>query len=63
MRIADLLVIDLSTLAAAPQVATFFGDLGARVVKVEHPRGDALRRLVDAGGRPVPFAVTFKIAA
>ncbi|MEI8358049.1 MAG: CoA transferase [Deltaproteobacteria bacterium] len=57
MRIADLLVIDLSTLAAAPQVATFFGDLGARVVKVEHPRGDALRQLVDAGGAPLQWKI------
>jgi crotonobetainyl-CoA:carnitine CoA-transferase CaiB-like acyl-CoA transferase len=47
---ADLVVVDLATLNAAPQVATFFADLGARVVKVEHPRGDPLRQLVDEAG-------------
>ena len=46
----DLVVIDIATLNAAPQVATFFGDLGARVLKVEAPRGDPLRHLVDATG-------------
>jgi crotonobetainyl-CoA:carnitine CoA-transferase CaiB-like acyl-CoA transferase len=45
---ADLVVVDVATLNAAPQIATFFGDLGARVIKVEHPRGDPLRQLVDA---------------
>ena len=47
---ADLTVVDLATLAAGPQIAAFFGDFGARVIKVEHPRGDPLRRLVDAEG-------------
>ena len=46
----DLVVIDIATLNAAPQVATFFGDLGARVVKVEAPNGDPLRHLLDATG-------------
>ena len=45
-----LTVVDLATLAAAPQIAAFFGDFGARVIKVEHPNGDPLRRLVDAEG-------------
>jgi crotonobetainyl-CoA:carnitine CoA-transferase CaiB-like acyl-CoA transferase len=45
-----LTVVDVASLAAAPQVATFFGDLGARVIKVEPPAGDPLRRLVDARG-------------
>jgi crotonobetainyl-CoA:carnitine CoA-transferase CaiB-like acyl-CoA transferase len=47
---ADLTVVDLATLAAAPQIAAFFGDFGARVIKVEHPKGDPLRRLVDTQG-------------
>ena len=46
----ELVVVDVATLNAAPQIATFFGDLGARVVKVEHPRGDPLRQLVDEHG-------------
>lgn len=57
MRFEDLLVVDLATLAAAPQVATFFGDLGARVVKVEHPRGDPLRSLLDASGAPLQWKI------
>jgi crotonobetainyl-CoA:carnitine CoA-transferase CaiB-like acyl-CoA transferase len=46
----DLVVLDLATLNAAPQVATFFADLGARVIKVEPPSGDPLRRLLDDRG-------------
>lgn len=57
MRFEDLLVVDLATLAAAPQIATFFGDLGARVVKVEHPRGDPLRSLLDERGAPLSWKI------
>ena len=38
-----LKVIDTATLLAGPLIATLLGDYGADVVKVEHPRGDALR--------------------
>jgi hypothetical protein len=34
----DLLVVDVSTLFAGPMTAMHLGDLGAQVVKVEHPR-------------------------
>jgi len=34
----DLKVIDASTVLAGPSVATFFAELGAPVIKVEHPR-------------------------
>jgi crotonobetainyl-CoA:carnitine CoA-transferase CaiB-like acyl-CoA transferase/citrate lyase beta subunit len=37
-------VLDLSSLYAAPLIATNLGDFGADVVKVEHPRGDDARR-------------------
>lgn len=40
-----LKVVDCATLFAGPVVATILGDFGADVVKVEHPRGDALRGL------------------
>jgi crotonobetainyl-CoA:carnitine CoA-transferase CaiB-like acyl-CoA transferase len=33
----DLVVIDASTVLAGPSVATFFAELGAKVIKVEHP--------------------------
>ena len=32
-----IIVIDLSTLLAAPVAATFLGDFGATVIKVEKP--------------------------
>lgn len=34
----DLTVIDLSSVLAGPSVGTFFAELGARVIKVEHPK-------------------------
>jgi crotonobetainyl-CoA:carnitine CoA-transferase CaiB-like acyl-CoA transferase len=55
---AELVIVDVATLNAAPQVATFFGDLGARVIKVEHPRGDPLRHLLDADGVPLQWKLT-----
>jgi crotonobetainyl-CoA:carnitine CoA-transferase CaiB-like acyl-CoA transferase len=57
MPLSRLTVVDLATLGAAPQVAAFFGDFGARVIKVEPPGGDGLRRLVDARGT----ALTWKV--
>jgi crotonobetainyl-CoA:carnitine CoA-transferase CaiB-like acyl-CoA transferase len=36
-------VLDLATLFAGPLAATFLGDFGADVIKVEHPRGDPVR--------------------
>ena len=46
--ISGLAVIDVSTLFAGGLISTFLGDFGARVIKVEDPRGgDHLRRLGD----------------
>lgn len=40
----DLLIVDASTVLAGPSVGTFFAELGARVIKVEHPSfGDVTR--------------------
>lgn len=40
----DLVVFDLSTVLAGPSVATFFAELGAKVIKIEHPNhGDVTR--------------------
>ncbi len=36
-------VLDAATLFAGPLAATFLGDFGAEVLKVEHPRGDPAR--------------------
>ncbi|MEU3509696.1 CoA transferase [Streptomyces longwoodensis] len=38
-----LLVVDLTRALAGPQAAMMFGDLGARVIKVESPAGDDTR--------------------
>ncbi|GAA2736662.1 CoA transferase [Actinocorallia aurantiaca] len=43
-----LLVLDFSQIVAGPLAAMVLGDLGARVVKIEPPSGDAARQL---GGR------------
>src|SRR5581483_11910024 len=37
-------VIDLSHYGAGPIGSMVLGDLGAEVIKVEHPKGDSLRR-------------------
>jgi crotonobetainyl-CoA:carnitine CoA-transferase CaiB-like acyl-CoA transferase/citrate lyase beta subunit len=42
--LGGLRVLDLSSLYAAPLIATNLGDFGAEVIKVEHPRGDDARR-------------------
>src|SRR5512143_1562981 len=57
MPFRHLTVVDIATLAAAPQIAAFFGDFGARVIKVEHPRGDSLRRLVDRHGAALQWKI------
>jgi crotonobetainyl-CoA:carnitine CoA-transferase CaiB-like acyl-CoA transferase len=38
-----LRVLDAATLFAGPLIATFLGDFGADVIKIEHPRGDPIR--------------------
>jgi crotonobetainyl-CoA:carnitine CoA-transferase CaiB-like acyl-CoA transferase len=41
----DLTVVDVGMLFAGPLTATFLADLGANVIKVEHPQGDEVRRV------------------
>lgn len=43
--LAGLRVIDAGVLFAGPVIGTILADFGADVIKVEHPRGDALRSL------------------
>jgi formyl-CoA transferase len=45
LPLRDLRVLDCATLFAGPVIASLLGDFGADVVKVEHPRGDALRSM------------------
>ena len=42
--LAQIRVIDVSSLLAGPLISTNLGDLGADVIKIEHPRGDDARR-------------------
>lgn len=41
--LSDLVVVDLSRALAGPYATMLLADLGARVIKVEHPRGDETR--------------------
>lgn len=43
--LAGLKVIDCSTVLAGPMAGMVFGDFGADVIKIEHPDGDALRKM------------------
>ncbi|MBB5180285.1 formyl-CoA transferase [Planomicrobium koreense] len=43
LPLEGLRVIDASTVLAGPMLATYLGDFGAEVIKVEHPAGDPLR--------------------
>ncbi len=43
--LADLRVIDVSTVLAGPSCARYLADFGAHVIKVERPEGDTLRSM------------------
>src|SRR3954447_25880299 len=43
MPLEGLKVIDLATLFAGPVIASLMADFGADVIKIEHPKGDAIR--------------------
>lgn len=43
--LADLRVLDASTVLAGPNTARYLGDFGADVIKVERPGGDTLRNM------------------
>ena len=45
MPLADLRVVDMSTVIAGPGCARYLADFGADVVKVEAPGGDGTRRM------------------
>src|SRR4051812_14314983 len=46
MPLAGITIIDAATIFAGPLAATFMGDFGADVIKVEHPeRGDSARNM------------------
>ncbi|MGI9605540.1 MAG: CaiB/BaiF CoA transferase family protein [Acidimicrobiales bacterium] len=41
--LADLRVLDISTVLAGPSACQILGDYGADVIKIEHPAGDTMR--------------------
>jgi crotonobetainyl-CoA:carnitine CoA-transferase CaiB-like acyl-CoA transferase len=41
---SDLRIVDLSTVLAGPSVGTFFAELGAQVIKIEHPENRDVTR-------------------
>jgi crotonobetainyl-CoA:carnitine CoA-transferase CaiB-like acyl-CoA transferase len=43
LPLAGLKVLDIATLFAGPVAAMLLGDFGAEVLKIEHPKGDAVR--------------------
>jgi crotonobetainyl-CoA:carnitine CoA-transferase CaiB-like acyl-CoA transferase len=48
----DLVVVELATGIAGPHAGKMFADAGARVIKIEPPGGDPLRRRVPPGVDP-----------
>ena len=40
-----LRVVELGMLFAGPLIATNLADLGAEIIKIEHPKGDVVRGL------------------
>ena len=45
LPLKGLKVIDISTIFAGPVISQMLGDFGADVIKIEHPQGDALRKM------------------
>ncbi|MCC7427516.1 MAG: CoA transferase [Alphaproteobacteria bacterium] len=59
MPLEGLRVIDAASIFAGPLVASTLGDFGADVIKIEHPRGDALRGMgLRKNGIPLWWKVT-----
>jgi len=54
----DLLVLDFSTLLPGPLASLFLSEAGARVIKIERPGGEDMRRFPPRFGETsAPYAV------
>jgi formyl-CoA transferase len=56
--LADLRIVELTTTWSGPMAGCLFADLGADVIKVEHPEGEVSRRvppMLPGTDRPVSF--------
>jgi len=51
LPLADIRVLDISTVIAGPNCARYFADFGADVIKVERPGGDSVRQMAWADPR------------
>ena len=55
--LSDLLVLDFSTLLPGPLASLFLAEAGARVIRVERPDGEDMRRFPPSFGETsAPFA-------
>ncbi|MEX2484846.1 MAG: CaiB/BaiF CoA-transferase family protein [Brumimicrobium sp.] len=54
----NLNIVDLSTVLAGPSVGSFFAELGANVVKVEHPKNPDVTRSWKLESEPVDIPVS-----
>jgi len=44
MKLNKIKVLDISTVLAGPSVGTFFAEMGAKVIKIEHPENPDVTR-------------------
>jgi crotonobetainyl-CoA:carnitine CoA-transferase CaiB-like acyl-CoA transferase len=61
--LSSILVADLSRVLAGPLIGMTLGDLGAEVIKVEHPRGAGAERPARTGADGLQTGLGYDVAA
>lgn len=56
--LSNLKVIDISTVLAGPSVGMFFAELGAEVIKIEHPTHPDVTRSWKGGGESIDSSIS-----